>query len=115
MRNVVLAKISVMRTGVGNDRLDVAGCVGSESRRGLERVMSGAKIVVLYLRPTDVDSFEHADEAHPAVEGEDWRGHEVQPHYGLRALGSEPSYHRVTEVHFESTEALLAGASTSGT
>jgi len=79
--------------------------------------MPGAKIVVLYPHPTDVEVFERAyvEEHIPLVKAKIGGATKFTFTTVRGAVGAEPSYHRVTEVNFESMEALQASASTSGT
>jgi len=79
--------------------------------------MPGAKIVVLYPRPTDVEIFERAYvEEHIPLAKSKIDGATKFIFTTVRgAVDAEPPYHRVTEVHFASMEALQASASTSGT
>jgi len=74
--------------------------------------MPGAKIVVLYPRPTDVAAFErlYIDEHIPIAREKIAGATRFVFTTVLGAHGAESPYHRVTEIHFPSMEALQASA-----
>jgi uncharacterized protein (TIGR02118 family) len=76
--------------------------------------MAGAKIVVLYPAPRDVDTFERAytqDHA-PMVTPQTFSG--ITKFVASRIVGtpdgSSPPFHRIAELHFPSLVALQAAA-----
>ena len=79
--------------------------------------MPGAKIVVLYPRPTDVETFErlYLDEHIPLARAKIGGATRVVFTTVMGAVGGDPPYHRLTEIHFPSMEALQASAETAGT
>lgn len=79
--------------------------------------MPGAKVIVLYPTPRDVDGFERAytqDHA-PMVTGENFRG--ITRFVASRIVGtpdgSPAPFYRIAELHFPSKEALQAAATSS--
>jgi uncharacterized protein (TIGR02118 family) len=78
-------------------------------------VMSGAKLVVLYPYPQDVDAFERAytKEHAPMVNENNMKGITkfVASKVVGTADGSAPPFYRVAELHFPSLEALQEAAS----
>lgn len=76
--------------------------------------MAGAKVIVLYPTPTDVNAFEqaYAREHVPMVTPQNFKG--MTKFVAARILGtpdgSPPPFHRVAELHFPSLEALQAAA-----
>ena len=79
--------------------------------------MAGAKIVVLYPRPTDVDAFERAymDEHIPLAKAKIGGATKFIFTTVRGVVGGEAPYHRITEIHFASMEALQASAATPAT
>lgn len=79
--------------------------------------MAGAKIVVLYPRPTDVDAFERVYvEEHIPLAKQKIGGATSFVFTVVRgAVGGDAPYHRVTEIHFPSMDALQASAGTAST
>ena len=79
--------------------------------------MPGAKIVVLYPQPTDVDAFERAYvEEHIPLAKEKIVGATRVTFTTIRgALGGASPYHRITEIHFPSMDALQASAASATT
>ena len=77
--------------------------------------MAGAKVVVLYPYPKDVDEFErlYIEEHAPMVTPETFKG--ITKFVATKVIGSpdgsRPPYYRVAELHFPSLEALQAAAS----
>jgi uncharacterized protein (TIGR02118 family) len=77
--------------------------------------MAGAKIVVLYPYPQDVDGFERAyrEEHAPMVNGNNMKG--ISKFVATKVVGtadgSAPPFYRIAELHFPSLEALQASAS----
>ena len=76
--------------------------------------MPGAKVVVLYPVPKDVDAFERAytQEHAPMVTPETFQG--ITKFVATRILGtpdgSAAPFHRIAELHFPSMEVLKAAA-----
>jgi uncharacterized protein (TIGR02118 family) len=70
--------------------------------------MAGAKIVVLYPRPTDVAEFErlYVDEHMPIVDAKIGGLSKVIYTTVVGAAGGDAPYHRITELHFPSMAAL---------
>jgi uncharacterized protein (TIGR02118 family) len=79
--------------------------------------MAGAKIVVLYPKPTNVDAFERAylDEHVPLARAKIGGATKFIFTTVQGAVGGESPYHRITEIHFPSMDALQASAATPGT
>jgi len=79
--------------------------------------MTGAKISVLYPTPTDVDAFEkvYVDE-HMPMAGKGITGAKkfVMMKVSGAAGGAAP-YHRITEIHFDSLDALQQSLATPST
>lgn len=79
--------------------------------------MAGAKLVVLYPAPRDVDEFERAyTEDHvPMVTAQNFEG--IRRFVASRIVGtadgSPAPFHRVAELHFPSMEVLQAAAASS--
>ena len=77
--------------------------------------MAGAKIVVLYPYPQNVDVFERAytEEHAPMVNGNNMKG--ISKFVATKVIGtadgSTPPFYRIAELHFPSLEALQASAS----
>ena len=77
--------------------------------------MAGAKIVVLYPYPQDVDVFERAyrEEHAPMVNENNMKG--ISKFVATKVIGtadgSAPPFYRIAELHFPSLEALQASAS----
>ena len=77
--------------------------------------MAGAKIVVLYPYPQNVDVFERAyrEEHAPMVNGNNMKG--ISKFVATKVIGtadgSAPPFYRIAELHFPSLEALQASAS----
>ena len=80
--------------------------------------MAGAKLVVLYPYPQDVDTFERAytEEHVPMVNQDTMKGISkfVATKIVGTADGSAPPFYRMAELHFPSMEALQACASSAG-
>jgi uncharacterized protein (TIGR02118 family) len=80
--------------------------------------MAGAKLVVLYPYPADVEVFEkdYTQEHMPLVSAETMPG--MTKFIGTRFIGtadgSPPPFYRMAELHFPSLEALQAAASSTG-
>jgi uncharacterized protein (TIGR02118 family) len=76
--------------------------------------MAGAKVVVLYPTPADVNIFERAyiNDHAPMVTPENFRGIKkfIASKIVGTADGSAPPFHRIAELHFASLEALQAAA-----
>ena len=76
--------------------------------------MPGAKIIVLYPTPTDINTFERAyvDDHVPMVTPESFPG--LTKFVASKVLatpdGSAPRFHRIAELHFPSLSALQAAA-----
>jgi uncharacterized protein (TIGR02118 family) len=79
--------------------------------------MPGAKIVVLYPPPTDVATFErvYVDEHIPLARAKIVGATRFVFTTVLGAHGVDAPYHRVTEIHFPSMEALQESAATPST
>lgn len=79
--------------------------------------MPGAKIVVLYPRPTDVEAFERVyQEEHVPLARAKIGGATRFVFATVRgAVGGDSPYHRITEIHFPSMEALQASVATPST
>jgi uncharacterized protein (TIGR02118 family) len=77
--------------------------------------MAGAKLVVLYPYPQNVDVFERAytEEHAPMVNENNMKGISkfVATKVVATADGSAPPFYRIAELHFPSLEALQASAS----
>ena len=79
--------------------------------------MAGAKVVVLYPAPRDVDTFERAymQEHAPMVTAENFKG--MTRFVASRIVGmpdgSPAPFYRIAELHFPSMEALQAAAASS--
>ena len=77
--------------------------------------MAGAKLVVLYPYPQDVDVFERAytEEHVPMVNENTMKG--ITKFVATKVVGtadgSAPPFYRIAELHFPSLEALQASAS----
>jgi uncharacterized protein (TIGR02118 family) len=77
--------------------------------------MAGAKLVVLYPYPQDVDAFEHAysEEHVPMVNENSMKG--ITKFVATKVVGtadgSAPPFYRMAELHFPSLEALQECAS----
>lgn len=77
--------------------------------------MAGAKVMVLYPTPKDVDAFERAyTEDHvPLVNAETFKG--MVKFIGSRVIGTPDGtpapFYRIAELHFPSMEVLQAAAS----
>lgn len=80
--------------------------------------MAGAKLVVLYPYPQDVDAFERAytDEHVPMVNQDTMKGISkfVATKIVGTADGSAPPFYRMAELHFPSMEVLQECASAAG-
>ena len=80
--------------------------------------MAGAKLVVLYPYPADVDVFErvYTEEHVPMVNAEAMAG--ITKFIGTKIIGtadgSPPPFYRMAELHFPSLEALQNAASSEG-
>src|SRR5690348_3353737 len=80
--------------------------------------MAGAKLIVLYPYPADVEAFEKAytGEHMALVSAESMPG--ITKFVGTRFIGtadgSPPAFYRMAEIHFPSLEALQAAASSEG-
>ena len=80
--------------------------------------MAGAKLVVLYPYPADVEVFEKAytDEHMPMVSPDTLEG--LTKFIGTKVVGtadgSQPQFYRIAELHFDSLEALQKAASSEG-
>jgi uncharacterized protein (TIGR02118 family) len=79
--------------------------------------VAGPKIVVLYPTPTDVDPFERAylDEHIPLARAKIGGASKLVFTMVRGAVGGDPAYHRIVEIHFRSMEALPASAASPGT
>ena len=79
--------------------------------------MPGAKIVVLYPTPRDVNTFEraYANDHVPMVTAQNFQG--IKKFVAAKIVGtpdgSPPPFHRIAEVHFGSMDALKAAAGSS--
>lgn len=79
--------------------------------------MAGAKMVVLYPTPRDVDAFEkvYLQEHAPMVTPQTFKG--ITKFVASKIVGtpegSPPPFHRVAELHFPSMTALQAAAASS--
>ena len=79
--------------------------------------MAAVKIVVLYPRPTDVAAFEEAYLGeHVPLAAEKIAG-KTKFDFArvVNATATEPPYHRVTEIHFPTMEALQLSLADAGT
>jgi uncharacterized protein (TIGR02118 family) len=80
--------------------------------------MAGAKLVVLYPYPQDVDAFERAytEEHVPMVNGDTLKG--IEKFVATKVLttpdGSKPPFYRIAELHFPSLDALKECAASAG-
>jgi uncharacterized protein (TIGR02118 family) len=80
--------------------------------------MAGAKLIVLYPYPQDVDEFEHMymHEHVPMVNAETMKG--ISKFVATKILGtpdgSRPAFYRMAELHFPSMDALRECASSAG-
>lgn len=76
--------------------------------------MPGAKVIVLYPSPSDVNAFERAytQEHVPMVTAQNFKG--IQKFVASRVIGTAdgtaPPFYRLAELHFPSMEALQAAA-----
>jgi uncharacterized protein (TIGR02118 family) len=83
-----------------------------------EKIMPGAKLVVLYPYPSDVEVFERAyTEDHiPMVNAESMKG--ISKFIGTKIVGtadgSQPPFYRMAELHFPSLETLQNAAAGEG-
>lgn len=79
--------------------------------------MPGAKIVVLYPQPTNVDEFErvYLDEHIPLTKAKIVDATKVVLTTIRSAVGGASPYHRITETHFASMDALQASAASADT
>ena len=79
--------------------------------------MAGAKVIVLYPTPRDVNAFERAytQDHVPMVTAETFKG--MKKFVASRVVGtpdgSPAPFHRIAELHFPSMEALQAAAASS--
>ena len=75
--------------------------------------MAGAKIVVIYPRPTDIAAFEkvYAEEHVPMVPKFTGITKFVQTKVVGTPAGDTPPFHRLAELHFPSMEILKSAAS----
>lgn len=79
--------------------------------------MAGAKVIVLYPSPRDVNAFErlYTQEHAPMVTAQNFKG--IQKFVASRVVGtadgSAPPFYRLAELHFPSLEALQAAAASS--
>ncbi len=82
-----------------------------------ERRRPGAKIVVLYPQPTDVETFErvYVDEHIPLAKAKIGGATKFVFSRVLGAVGGAPPYHCVTEIHFASMDALQASVACAST
>ena len=78
--------------------------------------MAGAKFVVIYPRPTDIDAFEKVyQEEHVPMAVEKLQG--KTRFVATKVVGSPagaPPFYRIAEIHFPSMEALQACAASAG-
>jgi uncharacterized protein (TIGR02118 family) len=78
--------------------------------------MAGAKLIVVYPRPTDIESFEHVyQNQHVPLAVEKLAG--KTKIVASKIVGSPqgtPRFHRVAEIHFPSMDALQACAASDG-
>ena len=79
--------------------------------------MSGAKIIVIYPYPTNVDEFENVYvNEHVPLAAEKVKG--ITEFVGTKVLaaadGSKAPFYRIAELHFPSIEALQEAASSEG-
>ena len=76
--------------------------------------MAGAKVIVLYPSPRDVDTFEreYTQDHVPMVNGQNFNGITkfIASKIVGTADGSAPPFYRVAELHFPSMEAIQAAA-----
>jgi uncharacterized protein (TIGR02118 family) len=79
--------------------------------------MAGAKLVVLYPHPSDVDAFERAyiDEHIPMAQEGIAGATKLVLAKALGAPKGAPAFHRVAEIYFESLEALQRSLATPST
>ena len=79
--------------------------------------MAGAKIVVLYPRPTDVDAFERAyvDEHLPLARDGLAFARRVVLTRSVSAPAGEPEFHRMAEIYYDSLESLQQSLATPST
>lgn len=79
--------------------------------------MPGAKIVVLYPQPTNAEAFERVflDEHIPLSKEKLADATKLVLTTVRSAVGGASPYHRITEIHFASMEALQASAASAGT
>jgi uncharacterized protein (TIGR02118 family) len=79
--------------------------------------MAGAKIVVLYPRPTDVAEFErvYVDEHIPLAEAKIGGKSKFVFTTVVGAPGGDPAWHRITEIHYPSMAALQKSLGSAGT
>ena len=80
--------------------------------------MAGAKIIVLYPTPLDLNTFERAytQDHVPMVNADNFPG--ISRFVASKVVGtpdgSPPPFHRIAELHFPSMEALQAAAGSTG-
>ncbi|MEO5742001.1 MAG: EthD family reductase [Vicinamibacterales bacterium] len=78
----------------------------------------GAKLIVMYPPPKDVEAFERAyNDVHMPMAGPVFKSGGATKAVltkAVRAPGPAPAFHRIIEVHFPSMEALQACASSKG-
>jgi len=79
--------------------------------------MAGAKLIVLYPRPTNIDVFEklYQEEHNPMAMKNLVGKTKVVETKMVASLEGTPPYYRMAEIHFPSMEALGACAATAGT
>ena len=79
--------------------------------------MAGAKIVVLYPKPTDVTEFErlYVDDHMPLAKAKIGGATKFVFTTVGGAVGGDPAWHRITEIHFPSLDALQASLATVST
>jgi len=78
--------------------------------------MAGAKLIVIYPRPTDIESFEriyHNQHVPMAVEKLAGKTKIVASRVAGSPQGAPP-FHRIAEIHFPTIEALQACAASDG-
>jgi uncharacterized protein (TIGR02118 family) len=78
--------------------------------------MAGAKLVVIYLRPKDIASFEHVylNEHVPMAVARLAGKTEIVASEIVGSPQGTPQFHRVAEIHFPTMEALQACAASEG-
>ena len=79
--------------------------------------MAGAKIVVLYPRPNDMEAFEraYAEEHLPIAREGIAFGQRLVLSKSLGAPAGEPEFHRMAEIYFDSMETLQRSLATPST